>query len=190
VAVTIRLARHGRNKRPFYRIVVCDKQRSRDGRFIEIVGTMNPLKEPALVELKQDRVKHWITAGALPSDTVASIINKEIPGYLGDLEKGRDEKIRSRRAKRKAAGKGKAGEKSEAKVKRKSRAKRVKPEAPKKKEAAPEEAEDPNKKDAAAEEAPKTEAPKKEANNKEAAPKEAEATEAEEAKPEETKAAE
>ena len=82
MSVTIRMARHGRNKRPFYRIVVCDKQRSRDGRFIEIIGTMNPLKDPALVELKQDRVKHWITAGALPSDTVASIIRKEIVNHV------------------------------------------------------------------------------------------------------------
>ncbi len=138
MSVAIRLSRHGRTKRPFYRIVVCDKESRRDGRYLEVVGTVNPLMDPALVELKQDRVKYWIGVGANASDTVATIINREIPGYLEEVEKTRLERVRSRRAKRKASGKGSAGEKSAAKAKRKARAKRVKPEPVKK--AAPEEA--------------------------------------------------
>lgn len=138
MSVAIRLARHGRTKRPFYRIVVCDKDSRRDGRFIETIGTMDPNKDPREVNLKQDRVKHWVSVGAMPSDTVASIINKEIPGYLEEIEKGREEKIQSRRAKRKAANKGKKSEKSEAKAKRKARAGREKIQPEAKKEAAPE----------------------------------------------------
>jgi len=132
VSVAIRLARHGRTKRPFYRIIVCDKESRRDGRFIEAIGTMDPCKDPREVNLKQDRVKHWVSMGALPSDTVASIINKEIPGYLEELETGRTDKIRSRRAKRKAADEGKKSEKSEAKLKRRARVNREKPEPAKK----------------------------------------------------------
>ncbi len=77
MAVKIRLARHGAKKRPFYRIVVADGESPRDGRFLESVGTYNPLKEPAEVTLKTDRVKYWMEQGALPSDTVKSLLKKE-----------------------------------------------------------------------------------------------------------------
>jgi small subunit ribosomal protein S16 len=75
--VKIRLARHGAKKRPFYRIVVADSQYRRDGRFLEIVGTYNPLPNPAEISLKQERVKYWIDEGAIPTDTVRSILKKE-----------------------------------------------------------------------------------------------------------------
>jgi small subunit ribosomal protein S16 len=77
MAVKIRLARHGAKKRPFYRIVVADQESRRDGRFIEIVGTYNPLKEPADVSLKKDRINYWLEKGAKPTDTVRNIIKRE-----------------------------------------------------------------------------------------------------------------
>jgi small subunit ribosomal protein S16 len=77
MAVRIRLARHGAKKRPFYRIVVADQESRRDGRFIEIVGTYNPLKEPADVSLKNDRIDYWLEKGAKPTDTVRNIIKRQ-----------------------------------------------------------------------------------------------------------------
>ncbi len=75
--VKIRLARHGSKKRPFYRIVVADVEKPRDGKFIEMVGTYNPLLDPAEVSMKQDRIKYWIDQGAIPTDTVKSLLKKE-----------------------------------------------------------------------------------------------------------------
>ena len=75
--VRIRLARHGAKKKPFYRIVVADKESPRDGRFLENVGTYDPLQNPAKVTLKEDRIKYWMDQGAIPSDTVKSLIKKE-----------------------------------------------------------------------------------------------------------------
>ena len=77
MSVKIRLARHGAKKRPFYRIVVADIEAKRDGRFLETVGTYNPLKDPAEVVLKNERVKYWMDQGAIPTDTVKSLLKKE-----------------------------------------------------------------------------------------------------------------
>ena len=77
MSVKIRLARHGAKKRPYYRIVVADSESPRDGRYLEAVGTYNPLLDPAEVTLKTERVKYLIEQGALPSDTVKSIFKKE-----------------------------------------------------------------------------------------------------------------
>jgi small subunit ribosomal protein S16 len=77
MSVKIRLARYGAKKRPYYRIVVADSESPRDGRFLESVGTYNPLQEPAEVSLKTDRIKYWMGQGALPTDTVKSILRKE-----------------------------------------------------------------------------------------------------------------
>ena len=74
MAVKIRLTRMGRHKRPFYRIVVADSRMPRDGRFIEIVGTYDPLSNPAAVEIKQDRVAQWLMKGAKPTDTVRRLL--------------------------------------------------------------------------------------------------------------------
>jgi len=74
--VKIRLARHGAKKRPFYRIVVADSQSRRDGRFIERVGTYNPLTDPVAVSLNSERVAYWMGQGAIPTDTVKSILKK------------------------------------------------------------------------------------------------------------------
>lgn len=75
--VKIRLARHGAKKKPFYRIVVANSESPRDGRFLENVGTYNPLKDPAEVTLKTERIKYWIDQGAIPTDTVKSLLKKE-----------------------------------------------------------------------------------------------------------------
>jgi small subunit ribosomal protein S16 len=74
MAVKIRLARHGAKKRPYYRIVVADSRKKRDGRFIEEVGRYNPCVTPSFVSFKQDRLEYWIGVGAQPSDTVARLI--------------------------------------------------------------------------------------------------------------------
>ena len=75
--VKIRLARHGAKKRPFYRIVVADNESPRDGKFLETVGTYNPLQEPVEVSLKAERIKYWIKQGAIPTNTVKSLLKKE-----------------------------------------------------------------------------------------------------------------
>lgn len=75
--VKIRLARRGAKKKPFYRIVVADSECKRDGRFLETVGTYNPLQEPAVVDLKEERVRYWMNQGALPTTTVRTLLKKE-----------------------------------------------------------------------------------------------------------------
>ena len=77
MAVKIRLARHGAKKRPFYRIVAADSESPRDGRFLEKLGTYNPLQNPAQVDLNTERVKYWIGQGAEPTDTVKAILKRE-----------------------------------------------------------------------------------------------------------------
>lgn len=77
MAVKIRLARHGAKKRPFYRIVVADNDSPRDGRFLEKVGTYNPLQNPAEVTLKADRIQYWLELGATPTNTVNNLLKKE-----------------------------------------------------------------------------------------------------------------
>ena len=82
MAVKIRLARHGAKKRPYYRIVAADGEAPRDGRFIEKLGTYNPLAVPAEVNFDADRVRYWIGQGAQPSDTVKSLLKKH--GFTQD----------------------------------------------------------------------------------------------------------
>ena len=77
MSVKIRLARHGAKKKPFYRIVIADGESPRDGKFLENVGTYNPLVDPAQVSLKQDRIKYWMDQGAIPTDTVRNLLKKE-----------------------------------------------------------------------------------------------------------------
>jgi len=77
MAVKIRLKRMGSKKKPFYRIVVADSRSPRDGRFIETVGTYNPLLDPAQVTVKEDLILDWLAKGAQPSDTVRNILSKE-----------------------------------------------------------------------------------------------------------------
>ena len=74
--VKIRLARHGAKKKPFYRIVVADERSPRDGRYIELIGTYDPLQNPAGVQIKKERLEKWLRNGAQPTDTVARLIKK------------------------------------------------------------------------------------------------------------------
>ena len=77
--LAIRLARYGKKKMPCYRIVVIDKRRPRNGRFTEIVGTYDPLKNPAAVKLNAERIEYWLARGAQPSDTVRSFLVAKKP---------------------------------------------------------------------------------------------------------------
>lgn len=77
MSVKIRLARHGAKKRPFYRIVVADNESPRDGKYLENVGTYNPLKDPAEVKLNPERIQYWLGQGAIPTDTVKSLLKRE-----------------------------------------------------------------------------------------------------------------
>lgn len=70
----IRLARFGAKKKPTYRVVVIEKERARDSRSIEVVGTYNPVANPTQVNLKHDRIAHWTRSGAQLSDTVARLL--------------------------------------------------------------------------------------------------------------------
>lgn len=76
MSVRIRLARGGRTKRPFYRIVVAKAESPRDGRFIERIGTYDPLQEQAEVKINSERLQYWIGQGAQPTDTVKSLMKK------------------------------------------------------------------------------------------------------------------
>jgi small subunit ribosomal protein S16 len=72
----IRLARFGAKKKPFYRVVVIEKERARNGRNLEVVGHFNPLTTPNVVVLKHDRLQHWMKNGAQMSDTVRRLVEK------------------------------------------------------------------------------------------------------------------
>jgi|TARA_B100000530_G_scaffold257085_1_gene170565 small subunit ribosomal protein S16 len=77
MAVRIRLARYGRKKRPFYRIVAADQRSPRDGRYIERLGHYDPMTDDENnLELNLERVDYWLGVGAAPSDTVAGLISK------------------------------------------------------------------------------------------------------------------
>ena len=76
MAVKIRLRRVGAKKAPFYRVVVADSRFPRDGRFIEEIGTYDPLTEPATIKIDMERAKYWISNGAQPTDTVRALLKK------------------------------------------------------------------------------------------------------------------
>lgn len=76
MAVHIRLTRKGRKKQPFYRIVVADSKAPRDGKFLDIVGTYDPMQEPAVVSIDNEKLAGWMKKGALPTVTVRSLIKK------------------------------------------------------------------------------------------------------------------
>ncbi|QAT43160.1 30S ribosomal protein S16 [Aminipila luticellarii] len=74
--VKIRLKRMGANKKPFYRVVVADSRAPRDGKFIEEVGTYNPLTDPATINIDGEKVKTWLGNGAQPTETVRALLKK------------------------------------------------------------------------------------------------------------------
>ena len=87
MAVHLRLTRAGRHKRPFYRVVAADSRKPRDGRYLEVLGSYDPLKNPPVAELKQDRVLDWLSKGAQPSVTVRTVLRRS--GVLKQFESSR-----------------------------------------------------------------------------------------------------
>jgi small subunit ribosomal protein S16 len=77
MAVTIRLTRAGAKKVPFYRIVAADRRSPRDGRFIEQLGVYDPLREPVEFRVDEQRLQHWLSSGALPSQTVGELLRRQ-----------------------------------------------------------------------------------------------------------------
>lgn len=120
MAMKIRLARGGAKKRPFYRIVAADSRMPRDGRFVEKLGTYNPLlpkDSEERVKMNVERIKHWLEQGAKPTDRVARML--EAAGVLekterANLKKGAPGKKAQERAEEKAAKAAEAAEAAEA----------------------------------------------------------------------------
>lgn len=77
MAVKLRLKRMGAKQRPFYRIVAADARSPRDGRFLETVGTYNPIKTPAETKIDEEKAMYWLKNGAIPTETVRNILSKE-----------------------------------------------------------------------------------------------------------------
>ena len=89
MAVKLRLKRMGAKQKPFYRIVAADARSPRDGRFIEIVGTYNPVANPAEIKIDKEIALKWLNNGAQPTDTVATLLKKE-----GIMKEYKDSKVK------------------------------------------------------------------------------------------------
>lgn len=144
MAISMRLSRGGSKKRPYYRIVIADARSPRDGKFIEKIGTYNPLlakDSPERVKLDADRAKHWLGVGAQPTDRVARFLDaagiKERAARSNPKKAEPGEKAKERAEER--AEKLKAAEEAAAAAKAEAEAKAAEPEAPAE-EAAAEEA--------------------------------------------------
>ncbi len=85
----IRLKRMGAKKKPFYRIIVADSRSPRDGRFVETIGTYNPIVEPAEIKISEEKVIKWLNNGAQPTETVRNILSKN-----GIMKKYADSKVK------------------------------------------------------------------------------------------------
>jgi len=81
----IRLSRTGARKQPQYRVVVIEKERARNGRPVEVVGTYNPRTSPASIELKRERIDYWVSKGAKMSDRVSKIVSKPAPAAASSV---------------------------------------------------------------------------------------------------------
>ena len=88
MAVKMRLKRMGAKKAPFYRVVVADSRSPRDGKFIELIGTYNPLTTPAEIKINEELALEWLAKGAIPTDTVKNILSK-----AGIMKKYHDSKL-------------------------------------------------------------------------------------------------
>ena len=77
MAVRIRLTRMGAKKKPFYRLVAADSEAPRDGRFLEILGYYDPMKEPAVVKIHEDKLQYWVEKGAKLSEAVRALVKRE-----------------------------------------------------------------------------------------------------------------
>ncbi|MBS0957794.1 MAG: 30S ribosomal protein S16 [Leuconostoc pseudomesenteroides] len=103
MAVKIRLKRMGAKKRPFYRVVIADSRSPRDGRFIETVGTYNPIAQPAEIKLDEDKILSWLGNGAQPSDTVRNLLSNA--GILAKYNDSKSGKKPAAKSAKKAAAK-------------------------------------------------------------------------------------
>lgn len=90
MAVKLRLKRMGSKQRPFYRIVAADSRFPRDGRFIETIGTYNPLTEPATITVNEEAAIKWLNNGAKPTDTVRSLLSKN--GIMQKIHESKNKK--------------------------------------------------------------------------------------------------
>jgi small subunit ribosomal protein S16 len=81
----IRLARFGARKQPYYRVVVIEKERARNGRPVEVVGTYNPRTNPATFDLKRERIEHWVSKGAQLSDRVRKLLASPAPAAAASV---------------------------------------------------------------------------------------------------------
>ena len=81
----IRLSRTGARKQPQYRVVVIEKERARNGRPVEVVGTYNPRTTPASIELKRERIDYWVSKGAKMSDRVSKIVSRPVPAATASV---------------------------------------------------------------------------------------------------------
>ena len=77
MAVKIRLARMGAKKKPYYRMVAADSEAPRDGKFLEILGTYDPMKDPPLIKVHKEKVEHWLEKGAIVSESARAILRKQ-----------------------------------------------------------------------------------------------------------------
>jgi small subunit ribosomal protein S16 len=77
MTVKLRLTRKGAKKKPYYRVVAADSEAPRDGRFLDIVGTYDPMKDPAEIRLNKEKVNHWLGKGAIATESVNAILRKE-----------------------------------------------------------------------------------------------------------------
>lgn len=101
MAVKIRLKRMGAKKRPFYRVVIADSRSPRDGRFIETVGTYNPISQPAEIKLDEEKILSWLGNGAQPSDTVRNLLSNA--GILAKYNESKSGKKPAKKAATKEA---------------------------------------------------------------------------------------
>lgn len=101
MAVMLRLSRHGAKARPFYRLVAADKVRWRDGKYIELLGTVDPLTNPPTNKINEARVRYWISVGAQYSGKVRDMVRKVIPGIIEAREEHSLKTLQAARKKRK-----------------------------------------------------------------------------------------
>ncbi len=182
MALKIRMSRGGAKKRPYYRIVVADSRKARDGRFIERLGTYDPMlskEDPNRVTLKTERIKHWLDLGALPSDRVATFLGKAeiipMPARRNNPQKAKPKAKAQERVKEAAeASAAAAAEAAAAPPSQEAPAEEAATEEP----AAAAPAEETPAEEASAEEAPAEEAPAEEVPDEETPVEEAPAEEA------------
>ena len=90
MAVKLRLKRMGAKQKPFYRIVAADSRTKRDGKFLENVGTYNPIKNPAEIKVDEEKALYWLNEGAIPTETVRNILSKQ-----GIMKKFAESKVKA-----------------------------------------------------------------------------------------------